>query len=344
MKWQNADFLRSSSHLRNSLSAIRAQSAKGLLPLQETVLSTIDPILDETFLTPALAITDPRSPEWKFLGYFGVSMEANIHYYLRCLIAVSEKQAPDFDIVAYLYEQVQARYKGCEDLVRYAAQQCTTQFTPHANLVRAAFFDKTIIHVPSNSLRAESSAGWLTMEECISKDIDIELEYPGSAYLFRSLIDPRGDAIAALVARATLITSSTKLEDISRLFKDVSTALKDINISKIALLLKPLQHKRIFPITNGVDDETYEDLQDVHNNTWYIADQSDLRESFYGKLPLLAFTTEDIAAMEDMFRVLRLDSRRLSKRTQCRTIPKGRVTVHWPYTESLRDKCGFLTA
>ena len=182
------------------------------------------------------------------------------------------------------------------------------------------------------------------MKECISRDIVIESDYPSSTYLFRCLLSPGGDPIAPIVAAATLITSSSKLEDISRLFRDVSRALKDVNANKAAQLLRPLQNGSIFPITNGDGKRSYDDLLGVHNTSWFIADRPSIRKSFHGKLPLLALPIEDLAALEDLFRVLRLDSRILSKLTASRTQPKGRVITHWAYTASLRAKSPFIKA
>jgi hypothetical protein len=158
------------------------------------------------------------------------------------------------------------------------------------------------------------------------------------------LISPGGDPIALVVATATLISSSTKLEDISRLFRDVSTALKDVNTSKAAQLLRPLQDKSIFPVTNGLAKRGYNKLLDVHNTSWYIADRPLIRESFLGQLPLLALPIEDLSALEDLFRVLRLDGRILSKLATSRTQQRGRTNTHWTYTSSLRKKSPFIKA
>lgn len=75
MKWQDTNFLESSSQSRNSLGADLVQYAKGSLPLQGTVLPMIDPQLDEGRLIPAVDIKDPQHPEWTLLSYFGVIMK-----------------------------------------------------------------------------------------------------------------------------------------------------------------------------------------------------------------------------------------------------------------------------
>jgi len=67
-----------------------------------------------------------------------------------------------------------------------------------------------------------------------------------------------------------------------------------------------------------------------------------LRESFYGKVPLLAFSIEDLESMEDLFSCLRVEDRILSKLVECTTGPKGRVTLHRSYTASLSAKKIFI--
>ncbi len=121
MRWQNTAFLESSTHLKNSLRACLVDSARGSLPLQETVVPMIDPQLDEGCLIPAVDIKDPQHPEWTLLSHFGVIMKEDVHYYLRCLIAISEDHRPDVDNVAYIYEKIQARYRENAELIRYVS-------------------------------------------------------------------------------------------------------------------------------------------------------------------------------------------------------------------------------
>ena len=182
------------------------------------------------------------------------------------------------------------------------------------------------------------------MKKCISMEIDIDSEYPSCSYLFRCLKSPKGDPIAPIVATASLITSSTKLEDISRLFRNICTALKDVHTSKAAQLLKPLQYQSIFPVTNGSGKQRYDKLLNTYNTSWFIADRPSLHDSFHGKLPLLALPMEDVSILEDLFRVLRLDGRLLSKQTTSRTQAKGRVIMDWASTFSLRSKAPFIKA
>ena len=118
MKWQTPAFCKSSQQLKKSLGARLVQTARGSLPLQETVVPMIDPQLDKGGLIPAVNIKDPQHLQWALLGYFDVVMKGDIHYYLRCLIAISEEHRPDVDDVAYIYEKIQASYKENEERIR----------------------------------------------------------------------------------------------------------------------------------------------------------------------------------------------------------------------------------
>jgi len=119
MRWQNPEFLESSTQLKNTLAACMVQSAEEPLPLQETVFPTVDSQLEEGGVIPVVDIKGPQHPEWTLLTYFGVLMKSDVHYYLRCLISISERQRLDFDSVAYIYEQIQAKYQGNKDFIRY---------------------------------------------------------------------------------------------------------------------------------------------------------------------------------------------------------------------------------
>ena len=182
------------------------------------------------------------------------------------------------------------------------------------------------------------------MKECVSRDINVESEYPSVTYLFRCLGSPLGDPIARIVATANFIVSSSKLEDICRFFLNMSAALQNVNASNVAQLLKPLQSRSIFPITNDRRKGNFDNLTDVHSTSWFIADLPQIQQSFYGKIPLLALPIEDLSAMKDLIRALRLDGRMLSKRATSRTYSKGQITTHYDYTDSLRTKSPFIKA
>ena len=178
----------------------------------------------------------------------------------------------------------------------------------------------------------------------MAKGIDLESKYSSCAYLFRCLMSPSGDPIGGLIHTMTLIDSSSKLEDIARLFREVSKLLKDISTSKAALLLKPLQSKAIFPVITESKPAEFHALMSVQDNEWYITDQANLIESFTGVVPLLAFSIQDLPAVEDLFRVLKLEGRKMSKMVSSQTLALGQTKSDFRYSDTFRSKSPFIKA
>jgi hypothetical protein len=157
-------------------------------------------------------------------------------------------------------------------------------------------------------------------------------------------MSPSGDPIGGLIHTMTLIDSSSKLDDIARLFREVSKLLKDISTSKAALLLKPLQSKSIFPVITESKPAEFHALMGVQDSEWYIADQANLIESFTGVVPLLAFSIQDLPAVEDLFRVLKLEGRKMSKMVSSQTLALGQTKSDFRYSDTFRSKSPFIKA
>ncbi|KAJ4290882.1 hypothetical protein N0V90_010078 [Kalmusia sp. IMI 367209] len=326
MKWQTEDYVAASTQLKNRIGASPVRTVRGSLPLNETVLESLDNQLDQGKMTPVLEVQDPSHAEWNLLSYFGVLMKADVNYYLRCLITVSKDVNPDVDIVAYIYEQIQHKYTSNEELIR------------------AAFYNRDIVFVPAGFQATVNEGRWTRMEDCISKEIDIGSKYLSCAYLFQCLVSPTGDPIGGLVHTMTLINSSSKLDDIARLFREVSKLLKDVSTSKAALLLKPLQSKTIFPVVRSSQSPEYDTLLGMHDKSWFVADQVNLLESFTGVVPLLAFSIQDLPAVEDLFRVLRVEGRKMSKMVTSQTLAQGQTRSDFRHSDTFRSKSPFIKA
>jgi hypothetical protein len=182
------------------------------------------------------------------------------------------------------------------------------------------------------------------MENCISTGIDLTSTYANCSYLFRCLLSPSGDPIGGLVHTMTMISSSSKLEDIARLFREISKLLKDVSSSKTSLLLKPLQGKAIFPVVDALEKPGYDALLSMHDNTWFIADQANLIASFTSVVPLLAFSIQDLPTIEPLLRALRVDGRKISKKATSQTRVVGRARSDYHYTDKFRLKSPFIKA
>ncbi len=119
MQWQDSDFLYSSIQLNEKIASFSVMTAMGKKPLQETVLPSVDRQLDQEYITPSIQIIEPGHKDWRLLGCFGVLQNASAEYYLRCLQAISEQKRPNVDLVTYVYDKIQAFYRGNETLIKY---------------------------------------------------------------------------------------------------------------------------------------------------------------------------------------------------------------------------------
>ncbi|UPX11197.1 uncharacterized protein EKO05_0001817 [Ascochyta rabiei] len=326
LEWQSGEYVVASTHLKYQVGASLVRTSRGSLPLHDTVLAKLDVQLDQSRFVPALYIQQPEDTEWHILTYFGVGVKSDVHYYLRCMTTLSRDEAPDIDVVSYIYEQIQSRYTGNEELIR------------------AAFYSKEIIFLPVVTQVSNSQVCWANMGTCISQGIDVTSVYTNCSYLFRCLYSPSGDPVAGLVHAITMISSFSSLEDIARLFRELSRLLKGVNSSKLSLLLKPLQNKAIIPVVDGFQKTGYDRLVSVYDTAWFIADHANLVASFTGVVPLLAFLTQDLPAIEDLLRALRLEGRKISKSSRSQTRVAGQTRLDARYAENFRLKIPFIKA
>lgn len=348
MKWQSPDFLESSNRVKKSLRNSVVLTTSGYLPLEETVLIEIDRELKDMCSIPALSVEDPLHMDWRFLSHLGVSTSPDIHYYLRCLAAVSKSTGVDVDKIAHIYEKIQSRYPGNEELIRYSRPGIRDSKALTRNS-RTTFHEADIILTRAMTQPEQpcTPVRWINAAECAVSNIKIRSEYPTSSYLFQCLLCPSGDPITSNLKLISYISTSTTLEAISRRFHDLSKALKDIAATKASQLLRPLHDKPIFPVTDGLTEsrhDGFDRLLGLQDTDWYIATEADSRESFLGKVPLLALPVEDMRAVQNLFTILRLEDRDLSKRSRCQTQPKGQVALHLPSSALFAERAPFIKA
>ena len=143
--------------------------------------------------------------------------------------------------------------------------------------------------------------------------------------------------IETLVAEARQIVPTDSLEYITQVFIATSHFLK-VPMSKTANTgVMPLAGYRIFPIQTGMSNFDYLSTA-LDTDEWYIADRSHLRQSFEGKLHLLAFDKQALEEMEPLIQELGLEQRLLSKAAIPVAMIEGMVEFHPQYTASLRAK------
>jgi len=183
------------------------------------------------------------------------------------------------------------------------------------------------------------------MKECISKGLNIAAEYNQSAKLFKCLLASGPGEVGSAIQSLVLIESTMTLSRISELFTKVSDTLAAISNQKAASVAEVLKNKAIFPIRETRGEAGYQSLRPLGcSSDWYIADLDHLADSFEGVVPLLAFTGENLTAMDPFLVALQLEERKLSNLVQSDATPGGKVKTHAERTRHLKARSHLFTA
>ena len=209
-------------------------------------------------------------------------------------------------------------------------------------ITRSAFEEEELIYLNSKSSKDHQPIRWVTIDGCVRRKLDPKLEYPQSENLFQCLLSNGSLEVHSLVTKATMINRSYKLPAIVAIFSELNEALEGLSPSRAARALKPLHSKRILPVTKNRNSASYDGVVSMKDTSWFIADRPHLRESFFGKVPLLAFSVNELDAMKDFMKGMLLNPRRLSTTTCCRTTPKGPLKYIESLTHFVRARAGFI--
>jgi hypothetical protein len=106
-----------------------------------------------------------------------------------------------------------------------------------------------------------------------------------------------------------------------------------------------LPSQKIFPIETSESEGKFEFLKTANRrDVWFIADRPHLRASFLGRVPLLAFSVDDIAKMGTMMDSLpAVQTRQLSRAAEGIPVVQGSTKFQEEYTKSLRSKVVFIS-
>lgn len=312
--------------LVNAIKATIVKTGDRLSCLSETVFPGLDAYLEEHL--PSLPVLDIETPKDRSLrrrlSLFGILVENDVDYYLFCLRRMQVEYSPDLEILSHVYEHIQIRYNGNEDRVD------------------DAFAKENLIYVKPSSLKTGQSVRWANINECVKRKINVESQYPRCESLFRCLLAYGAVEIGTLIDLAIRIDKTHKLPYIVKLFSDISAYLRVLSTDRAVRAVRPLRNKWVFPITKKETQTSYDEFGSAYEKSWFIADRPHLRESFRGKVNLLAFTVEENCAMEHLFQALMLDPRRLSKVVSSKTTPEGPLRYIASKTDSIRRRVPFL--
>jgi len=123
---RDIDAAESHARLLDEIGSRNVATRCGVHQLRDTILSGVDAEIDSFDMpTPVLEMPDSQDKTLRRrLGVFGINVDNDLEYYLACLRALHKQDyCPDDYAISYLYEQIQARYSGKEDEVKYVGEE-----------------------------------------------------------------------------------------------------------------------------------------------------------------------------------------------------------------------------
>lgn len=171
---------------------------------------------------------------------------------------------------------------------------------------------------------------------------EFEAEYPTCKVLLRSLLIAEDSAFAPVVASATFISKSMKICDISQICRELNRVVQGLGRKNALKAIRPLISHPMFPVMNSQREYGFDYLAQVSDTTVYIADRSDLLDSFRGIVPLLAFAKEDLLDMQELLSIMEVKWPRLQEIVQSETRSRGRKSAHYDYTAHLKARSTYL--
>lgn len=223
---------------------------------------------------------------------------------------------------------------------------CTLLFArilARANNGRITFRSHSLVYVSSKGRKTDRATGWITIADCAQRNIDLSIEYPQSKKLFGFLLADSKDKVESLFAQASQINLSNSLDEILQLLLHVDEALVSLNKGRITHLMNKFKQHTIFPVTRTPGTGSYELLQSSIVLDWLIADRPHLRDSFAGKVPLLAFMPKEIHSLSNLLKAMNLDIRKLSTYAKGKEHARGLLKMAESHTKHLRSRANFLT-
>lgn len=318
------------------------------LRLHETFLPRLDPLLDdtETFL-PVLDVcyAEDETIRDRF-ARLGIRVKKDLQYYICCLKSMrSNSSAPSTRTLAYIYEQIRAYYDSDPRAIEYVYMDPCNDVDFFLTFRRSAFKEDELIFFQGKTGKrgAEHISVWMSLAECFRRNLDLDELYPRSQSLFSSLLDMDGLELDALIKHSSSINTSHSLKVILRILVKTSRAVGAMTEHGASMALKTLRSTPIFPITWDTRQPRFE-LATAEDERWFIADRAHLRDSFAGKVPLLALQPPDLDDLGGLLAAMDLKPRQLSSCVTTTTYPKGLTELRTSDTLLLNQRAPFFAS
>lgn len=212
---------------------------------------------------------------------------------------------------------------------------------PALTLIRDFFKRNPSVYVELAERTTTEQVGWITIDECAKRVINLEARYPTCGHLFVIALGTKRTEMSQLLGDTDTINTSTGLDNILRIFTGISRAVEAMAPLKAIHAVKPLMGERIMPVRKPGSTSPY-DLVAPQDTDWFIADQMYLQVIFCDEVPLLAFSVDEMLGIKQLLQSLNLEQRKLSQCVQELSSAKEPFTHCNSYERFLRDRVAFI--
>jgi hypothetical protein len=226
-----------------------------------------------------------------------------------------------------------------------------TPFLSQANKYRAHFQSKNLVFIPASG--SGTGSRWVRAHQCVWKGPKclrtfecLKDIYPGAKRLFCTVLGVKDASLDDVVKEAKQFQPAHRLPYILSIFQEMEKALEQDSSESSELVessIASLKGYSAFPVKSSTLNIGNHELSNANKATeWFIADRVPLSESFDGLIPLLCFSSDDIAQLQKVVKALGLQTRKLSR--SAKSVPKtvGDVRSNPKITQLFRTRVDFI--
>ncbi|VUC27247.1 unnamed protein product [Clonostachys rosea] len=297
--------------------------------LDHTVLPSVLQDAGEKVTTyfRVIDIPDPGQRSWAFLEILGVTVQPSATLFLQGL-ETAKKTANAAEWV-WFYERIQI----------YASQEKAT--------VKKFFSENSFIFIPQSPFRAPQ---WLKPNRCIwsspsffKRTATLAENYPSCRGLFQDILGVKDVDFQTALTELFATSKSDGLDYFVKLFTHLNMYTSADARALITRSAETFKIKPVFPIDVKGERTIVNHLGSISaESAWYIADRPHLREKFRGRIPLLAFDTEQLEKMKWIYRLPFMTKRSLSNLVVCKPRSGLKSTLHERLTNLLRGRAKYI--
>jgi len=193
---------------------------------------------------------------------------------------------------------------------------------------------------------------WHKLENCLWDGVRyvqayrcLKEVYPGLERLFKRILDVPDLEAKHIMTELGQFTLAMKIPLMYRILRLINKQLNVGNISSLSTEVSRLKGMPIWPIEGPLPPRPGEATRLASasgRGEWFIADLNGYRQTFSGRIPMLAFNVEQQHKLWELMKAVGVHDRDISRHVKVGVGNMQETTAHPEYTEWFRSKAPFV--